>query len=261
MRCNVMNVVVGFFVVVAFFGIAGCGSGGADSPVVQGPQSSTAEGMWDGTTNSGSKILGFVLDDGSYYAVYTDPNSTYTSGVVIGNGNSQNGTYSASNTLDFYFGTSPYISSASVTGSYTSMQTFNGSLKWANNTSVTFNSTYDTRYNQTPSLAAIAGTYNGEIVAGSSTIGPDFDSSQVVVNSNGSVSGKTALGCNYSGSVTPRSHGNIYNINILMGPSPCDFAGQNLTGMAFYSSDNGNLIAMAPSANRSGGFLILGSRQ
>jgi len=158
--------------------LAGCGSSTreSDSTSTFVPQSASAEGMWNGTTNNGATVTGFVLDDGAYYAVYTDPYGSSITGIVLGNGSSTNGTYSTTNAKDFYFGSSPNVTNATVSGSYVPMQTFSGSVSYSNGTSATFSTSYDTRYDQTPSLTTLAGTYSGSIVGGSTNTVVNYDS-------------------------------------------------------------------------------------
>ncbi|MDD2500847.1 MAG: hypothetical protein PHN92_08520 [Geobacter sp.] len=248
--------------VVFAVALVGCGGGGSDSsapaPV---PQSASAEGIWNGTTNNGATVMGFVLDDGAYYAVYTAPYSSSITGIVLGSGSSNNGTYTTTNAKDFYFGSSPNVMDATISGNYLPMQTFSGTASYSNGTSATFSSTYDTRYDQTPSLATLAGTYSGSIVGGSTSTGVNSDSASITIASTGTFSGTSALGCSFSGSVAPRSHGNVYNVSISMGASPCLFANQTLNGMIFYGSDTKRAFAAAPTADRSGGFLFAGTRQ
>jgi hypothetical protein len=243
--------------------LAGCGGGGGSSTPAPAPvpQTSSAEGMWNGTTSNGVAVAGFVLDDGSYYAVYTAPYSSILAGIIQGSGSSSSGSYSTTNAIDYYFGSSPYVSSATVSATYTSMQNFSGKLNYPNGNSVVFNATYDSRYDQTPSLTALAGTYSGSIVGGSSNSGVAYDSATISILSGGTFSGTSTQGCSFNGSVAPRSHGNVYNVNIRMGASPCLFANQTLNGMIFYGSDTKKAFAAAPTADRSGGFLFSGVRQ
>lgn len=242
--------------------LAGCGSsskeGDTTPPVI--PQSASAEGMWNGVTNNGANVTGFILDDGAYYAAYTDPYSPYISGIVFGSGSSSNGIYTTSNARDFYFGTSPNVTNATISGSYVPMQTFSGTVSYSTGTNATFSASYDTRYDQTPSLTTLAGTYSGSIVGGSTNTGVNSDSATITIAGAGTFSGVSTLGCSFSGAVTPRSHGNVYNVSIRMGAYPCMFANQTLNGMIFYGSDTQRAFAAAPTADRSGGFLFSGSR-
>jgi hypothetical protein len=61
----------------------------------------TAEGLWFGVTNTNEQLEGLVLDDGTFYFLYTAPNSNLIAGVVQGTANASNGQFNSSNAKDF----------------------------------------------------------------------------------------------------------------------------------------------------------------
>lgn len=71
---------------------------------------------------------------------------------------------------------------------------------------MTFNGTYDASFKQAPSLAAVAvaGTYSG--------IGPSAGTT-VTVATSGAITG-TDGGCTFTGTATPRTDGNAFNVPI-----------------------------------------------
>src|SRR5688572_14429387 len=87
--------------IVLAFTISACGDGGDDNS--SSPTASAgAEGLWNGTTNTGRAVSGIVLDDGIYWVLYSVVgNPNIVAGVVQGNSNSQNGSLTSSNTKDF----------------------------------------------------------------------------------------------------------------------------------------------------------------
>lgn len=233
----------------------GCGGGGSGSSIDEPKQDSSGEGMWKGLTNTGSSIIGFVLDDGTFYAVYTDPYESHISGIVHGNGRSSNGVFTASNAKDYYFGENPYISNATVSANYSPKQSFSGSLTYPSRSTIAFSTTYITKYDLTANLASLAGMYSVTIMTGDGS-----DSSTVTVSASGEISGSTTLGCSFNGTAEPHPHGNVYNVSIKMGNGSCVYPGQTLKGMAYYDSTTGEIFAAAPTADRSGGFLLTGNR-
>ncbi|MCG1041208.1 hypothetical protein KQH60_00945 [Mycetohabitans sp. B8] len=66
--------------IVLAFTQYGCGGGGGDvsSPVTD------AQGAYGGQTNKNQDLVAVVLDDGSFYALYVNPNSSGFNGVIIG---------------------------------------------------------------------------------------------------------------------------------------------------------------------------------
>lgn len=235
--------------------LTGCGGGGSSTTTAP-PQSSSAEGMWNGTASNGVTVTGFVLDDGSFYAGYTDPYGSTITGIIHGAGSSSSGTYATSNAKDYYFGSSSYIANVTVSGAYVSTQSLNGTLSYSSSNNITFNATYDTHYDQTPSLSTLAGTYSGRIVGGSSSYGVVSDSATITISSAGTFSGVSTNGCSFNGTAAPRAHGNIYNVSVHMGASPCIFASQTLNGAIFYNTDTHKMFSAAPTSDRSGGFML-----
>jgi hypothetical protein len=242
--------------------LTGCGGGGGgDSTTTPVPQTASAEGLWIGTTVDNRVVEGFVLDDGSYYAVYSEPFGSSVVGVVQGSGSSLNGTYTTSNARDYYFGSSPYVESVTVTGNYVPMQTINGVSIWPDGSRSTFSAVYDPDYDATPSLTVVAGTYSGEVVGGSESLGVNSDDIVATISTGGTITGSSTYGCSFSGSVAPRTHGNVYNVSIIMGGAPCLFPNQTLTGMLFYRSDTQVTFSVTQTADRSGGLVLLAQKQ
>src|ERR1035437_7385465 len=91
------------FCVLAFSSVSilvgGCGGGGGDGGSSAPPASvTTAEGMWTGTTSSNRTVNGFVLDDGTYWVLYSVANNSNTiAGGVQGTSTSNNGNFTSAN--------------------------------------------------------------------------------------------------------------------------------------------------------------------
>ena len=186
-------------------GVAGCGGG--DSPTSDTAQSSkhSAEGLWNGTTTTGRTVTTLVLDDGTYWVVYSAAgNSAVLGGVAEGNSVSNNGQVSSSNGLDVNlegFG----VNAFTMSGTYTPNGSLNGTLQYPQ-TSQGFTAAYDTDYDLTPSLATIAGDYSGVV-----DIGSGLESVLVTVTSDGHIGGMGASGCTFTGIASLHAHGNVYN--------------------------------------------------
>lgn len=65
-----------FAILTASVALASCGGGGGSSssappPPPPPPDLGTAEGLWNGTTGSGRVFSGLVLDDGTYWFLYS----------------------------------------------------------------------------------------------------------------------------------------------------------------------------------------------
>jgi hypothetical protein len=230
--------------------LASCGGGG-DSPP---PAAESAQGLWIGTTNTNRAVNGLVLSDGTYYVLYSPVgagNTTAIAGVVQGNGAVRGSTFSSSNARDFNLETLAVVS-CSVSAGVVTKQSLNGSISCGPAGGASFTSTYDVAYEARPSLAAVAGTFTGQV--GSSA---GVQNATVTVSAAGVISG-TSGGCAVSGTAAPRTDANAFNVTITYGPLPCLFANQTFTGIAFFNAPAKRLYAAAPNASRTDGVLFVG---
>ena len=238
---------------MAVLTLAACGGGDSDSPPPV--TSETAEGLWVGTTNTNRSITGLLLDDGTYYVLHSlvaDP--SIIGGVVQGHGTSINGSFSSTDARDFNIeglGVLP----ATVSASYMARQSFNGTVMYTSGDAVSFTTTYDSQYDLTPSLATLAGTFTGQVA-----FSQGVQNATVTVSDTGAISGVGEGGCTFTGTAAPRASGNVFNMSITFGGAPCFFAGQTLTGIAYYDPDptDKRLYAAAPNATRTDGVLFVG---
>ena len=235
--------------------VGGCG-GDNDSNSPPAPASSSAEGVYSGSTNTNRTITNVVLDDGTYYFFYSVPaNPALLAGVVQGNGTSNNGSFTSANAKDFNT-EGPSVLSATIAASYAERQSLNGSITYPGPSVTSFTSPYDTAYDTTPTLASLAGTYTGQ--AGSSAQG--VQSATVTVTATGAFTAVEADGCTFSGTASPRSRGNIFDQSVTFGGAPCEFPGITLVGIAFLDVPNRRLYGAAPAGNRTNAVLFAGTR-
>lgn len=258
--------------------LAACSSGGGDSaaPATAGP---VPEGLWTGTTGNGRTISGVVLDDGSYWFLYAAVGTpALMAGTLQGNGSTSNGTFTSSNGLDFNNDLFQEKFDVTVTAPYVmQQQQLNGTLTY-NGGPVTFTSTFDPEYNVVPVIANVAGTYPGSVFGFPHTItisntAPPFDNIIVTTPPNTGyrtgvsvdVSG-IELGCDFTGTLTPRSSGNVYDITLTPDPSNIvTFAHCNpatLTGVAFFdaATNNKKIYVLALNSGRNRVFPFTGTR-
>ncbi|MCD9122578.1 hypothetical protein [Cupriavidus sp. UGS-1] len=235
--------------------LAACGGGGGDDdgPAPQ-PATSPAEGLYTGKTSANQDIAGLVLDDGTYYVIYTSL-APISLGVIQGKLSAANGNFSSNDGKDFSV-TSRGIFDVAINGTYATKGNLNGTVRYpATGQTATFTSTYDKNYELTPSLATLAGTYSG-----TSVIPEGGESATITVASSGTISGAGASGCRIEGAAKPRARGNAYDITVTFGPSPCARPGQKMSGVAYYSAEDRSLIATGTTSDRSAGVLFVGTR-
>lgn len=237
---------------VTAFVLTACGGGGGgdnNSPAPAPVTKTDAAGIYSGTDTSGDIITGVVLDSGAYYFVYTN-SSTNALGLVQGTATAASGSFKSTDAKNFYIGQNTVLND-NVTATYTAKSSINGNITPASGSGsgISFTGTYSTVYDQTPSLANIAGSYYG--AAGSVKTA---ETVSVTISSAGALSGSGASGCTFSGTVTPHSTGNVYDASIKFGGSPCLYPNQTLAGILTVS--NGELIASAPLSDRSDAFVL-----
>lgn len=216
----------------------------------------SAEGLYTGSTSNGRSFTGLVLDDGSYYVIYSAPgNATLISGAAVGTGISTNGSFSSTNAKDINLEGLGLVS-ASVSASYTQKKSFNGSIAYpSTNQTITFAGTYNAAYESTPTLTAIAGTYTGR--AGSPS---GVESGTVTITASGALSGRGSSGCAITGSVEPRAKGNVYNVVTTFGGSPCRLPNATVRGAAYFDATTRRLYSVGLTSARTDGFIYAGSK-
>jgi hypothetical protein len=242
--------------------LGGCGGGGGSlTPPIQAAEPPPAnivipEGLYTGTTSTGRSINGLVLDDGTYYVLYSATNNPgVIAGAVQGTGAALNGSFSSSNGKDINL-EGLGVLSATVSTSYTLKASLNGTIAYPSlNQTLTFTSTYDAKYEISPSLATIAGTYSGR--AGS-TLGAE--NGTITISTSGTVTARGASGCTSTGTITPRTKGNAYNATLTFGGSPCSYPHATFTGGAYYDASTKRLYAVGLSSARDAGFIFSGAK-
>jgi len=137
------------------------------SPTPPAAAADSAEGLWPGSTDTHRTIVGAVLDDNSYYVLYSAPATpNVIAGFVQGTGTSNNGTFNSPNAKDFNLeGFSVLV--ATIAGNYVTRQSLSGSVTYSGGVvGPNFTSTFDHAYDTTPGLPSLAGTYTGRILKG-----------------------------------------------------------------------------------------------
>jgi len=233
------------------------------SPTPPAAAADSAEGLWPGSTDTHRTIVGAVLDDNSYYVLYSAPATpNVIAGFVQGTGTSNNGTFNSPNAKDFNlegFG----VLVATIAGNYVTRQSLSGSVTYSGGVvGPNFTSTFDHAYDTTPGLPSLAGTYTGQL--GISSLGSPVPAATVIVAANGTFAGADANGCMFTGTATPRIRGNVFDGSITFGAAPCGvFAGSTLNGIVYLDvavPPSGRLYIAAPTSTRTDGAVFSGTR-
>ena len=219
---------------------------------VHAPVPQTAEGLWFGNTSANQSVAGFVMDNSTFYFVYTSPNSPYVAGVVQGTvASASSGAFTSSNAKDFNFSTG--VANVSISGTYASRSTLNGVIA-ANGLSATFALAYDSLYEAPASLAAAAGTY-----AGSAGTSLGVQAVTVALSASGAIVG-SAAGCSFTGTATRHGATAVLDVSVRFGGGLCQFGTATLNGIGFYDAGYKQVYVVAPNASRTDGFVFIGNK-
>jgi len=229
----------------------GNGVTGAFACVPQTVDTATAEGLYYGTINGVDSLAGIILDNGTFYVLYTGPGSNVVAGVGYGDITSANGLFSSSNARDFSIGYGVYP--LFVSGTYVPQSSLSGALAEQGG-SLSFTATYDQSYRQPASLSTLAGSYGGSVASSQG-----WQSATVAINASGSFVG-SAPGCSFSGTAAPRGAVKLYNVTVHFQGGGCLFGTSTLTGIGYLDTTGRQLYAAAPNAGRTDGFLFIGSK-
>lgn len=221
--------------------------------VSEGPIESS-EGLWLGSTNNGQTIQGLILADGSYYFIYSVAgNSSLVGGVVIGNSTTTDGYLTSTSSKDFNLEGAGVLT-ANVSGTVVSRKSFDGTVTYPNGYRTSFNAIYSTDFETEPSLQNLSGRYNGTVAF---SLG--YESAFFDIGPDGSISGRGASGCQFTGSAAPMSSGNVYNIKVRFGGYPCYFSNLNFNGIAYLDQLSNRIYVILPNESRSDGLFFIGS--
>lgn len=248
---RIQSSIVGLLLIVS---LSACGGDGDTPPPSPAPlPAATAEGLWTGTTDTNRTVKALVLDNGVYWALYSEAsNPSIIAGVVQGDSSSQNGAFTSSNARDFNPQTG--ILEALINGTYATKQNLNGTIVYQTGGQSTFTMTYNNDYDLTPDMNAVAGPYSGFVTA--------TETATVMVSATGAISGNSNTGCLFTGSFSPRARGNAYDVTVTFGNQAACLSNRNetVTGIAFYEASANRLLSAGLNSTRTVGFVFIGTK-
>ena len=193
----------------------------------------TAEGKWRGSTAEHNTVDLWVLADGTFYAVYTQPNSPLDSGVVVGTSVSAAGTFDSVNATETPFRHDPAFTAVlapvlqAAHGTYVPRQSMQLTL---GGRAVTF--VYDAAYDQPASLAQIQGEYSGN----AGHFADPHEGAIATLDAIGNYS-MTSSECLAAGALKPHGTVNVFDASVVGIANNCAIGVPTLTpGFAFYDA-------------------------
>jgi hypothetical protein len=230
-----------------------CSSLGVDRSLPQAIVS--PEGLYKGITIDRRAITTLVLDDDSFYAIYSEINKPLVAaGGIQGTVRAETRATKDYDVVNFLVNYAVEIDLTqldaqiyALAGTYVQKQYIQ---------TPTFLANYNSDYQARPNLADITGKYIGTntTASGSETITFDIDAS-------GNITGSGDNRCKFSGTVTPRTNGNVYNLTITFDTSPCQFAGTKVNGVSYFDRSSNIAYAMASTPTGNARFITIATKQ
>lgn len=237
------------------FAPVACGGGYGDRDLSSLPQptATSAEGLWTGMMPTGRTVVGLILEDGTYWLLYTVRGNPHVlAGLVLGTGTSHCGSFGSSNTRDFNL-EGAGIRAATMSGRYVPKKSFQATIAYVNGDTESVTSTYDADSELAPNLTLVAGTYAG--------LRADNHTVTVTVDSVGRLSGHATDGCTFAGTLPPRATGHAFHITVTFEGDACRQGTERLTGVALYDAETNQLYSAALNNARTSSFIFLGTKR
>lgn len=227
--------------------LAGCGGGDHSD--------SSHLSVYAGGTGTGRDFTSIVLPDGRYYFVYSAAGDPATvGGAVQGTAVVSDGSFSSGDASDFSAegaGNKPATVAARIAPGSTLAGTVSPA---AGGAPTSFEARVVGAIPSPARLAALAGAYTG-------TAGFALGVRPAVfaVAADGAVT-STINGCAITGTATPRSDGDAFDLTIAFGAAPCALPGLAFSGIAFQRADTGRLYAVARNATYKQSVVFIGAK-
>ena len=218
-------------------------SGGGDDGGDNYSSGKSAAGLYKGTTNTGRNIYGLILEDGSYFFIYSASNySNETAGALQGVSSNFDENLTSDDAMDLNIEGSG-VTKGKLTITYDPKESIYGMMRLYSNDVYTFTATYDSDYEKNPLLSDIAGAFSGWLA-----FSQGRENATLTFSSTGAI---TVTG----------NGGNVYDFFISFGGAPCHFANQTMTGIAYYDLEYNRMWIVAPSDDQTDGILFEGNKQ
>jgi hypothetical protein len=183
--------------------------------------------VWRGTSVTGRSVAGVVFADGEFWFTYTAEQSSLPSGVVTGVATVDSAGELTGFGTDLNFDGAG-SRAAELSGDVLARQSLAIDVVVGGETVLQFTSAYSVQDEQPADLSTVLGSFIGtaSTVAGAET-------SEVIVGDAGMLAGESALGCDFTGSVSPRSDINVFDVSLSFVGDTCLFADLQASGVAW----------------------------
>lgn len=251
-------------VVTSMF-LAACGGGGT-TYVVTPKKAEVAlpttaiNGVFDGTINSTQPVTSLLLNDGSYYVVYSDAALPQRfTGLVTGSGTLNNGSISSDNGLNLsLLGTGTQSPKEfSLTSSYAEKNSWNGFLVGkASGESQAFATSYNSNYETLPAFSEIAGVYTGSIA----TKDIKEDKIELTVTADGKLLGKLSCGCTVRAKLVAQAGKLSYDATLAFDGGNHPLANKSMAGNVYFDTTSKRLYIVGKLSGTAENVIFVGNK-
>ena len=219
-----------------------------------------AQGIWTGMTSAGENSVAIVLDDGTYYVLYSRPGNSTDAGVVQGTETAVGGTLSSSDAIDFPIAlateTSEFATPASLNGNYAPRSDLHLTFTTSRLGARTLTATYVAGSDQPPNVTAAAGQYSG--ISGH-VYGRRVTS--FIVDASGNITGGNDAGCRFTGTITPRASIHAFDWTLRATNNGCIFGSGPIFGVMYYDDATRQIHGFAPYSLREDHYYLIATKQ
>lgn len=257
-----MSKVLRFFAILAgFSALSACGGGGSSSGDRDNSSSGSevatknAQGLWTGTTDLGEWLFGFVLSDTRYFFMYSEVGGGDIAGVIIGRAEEYGDKFLSPDARYHQFGDE--VLPGHVTATFTHKQNITGSFTYVAGGETGFTTGYDPSWEDEPTISAIEGAWEGQA---ETNVGSE--SASFTISGDGSINAQVEGGCTWTGSITPRTDGDVFDLTILVASSELcamEYRGIEITGVLVFNGIE--IFAMGEDSTRDYGAFFIGKKQ
>ncbi len=211
-------------------------------------------GLYKGTTNTGRTAAAIVLEDGTFWLLYSPVGAPLLiAGAEQGHITALNGAFASGDLVDVSL-ESLTVASGTVAGTYIPKTSTAATVTFGNQT-ISLAATYDPTYDTPATLSAVTGSYAGTgVVLGGS------EAAHLTVSSTGVIEGSGTSGCSFTGIAIPNPGVNSYSVTVSFGGAPCSNTNSTVSGVAYLDAATQRFYSAALNPGRTNGFLFVGTK-
>jgi hypothetical protein len=237
--------------------LAGCGTGNLPPASQATPLLTASPGIYKGSLSTHQHLMLAMFYDGTAYLFYQPAAAprTVDDVVVVRKGTQTDAArFDGTQATRYRLAPSGNATPVRVAIDFSHSPAVSGSVTASGDAnSTTFTASPAQILGQPPTRAATIGLYNGNARSLRSNA-----SAQMTITASGLLAGTIDGGCEFRGTLTPRSDLNAYDVSVTFAGAPCVDANASLSGSAVL--DESQLLVALPLRDRDDVFVFAGTR-